>query len=129
LRFDVGASVPLVLGHHLNVSATFQSSQTEEPLKKEHERGARAHMAPQGPDGFRVVVQFEIPKSACHSEAGYYRARNLLFRCWQQADSSPIKLARNDKGRSRGKLHHYRIPIELAKPAKFCKNNGLSQPA
>jgi hypothetical protein len=21
------------------------------------------------------------------------------------------------------------IPIELAKPAKFCKNNGLSQPA
>ena len=54
------------------------------------------------------MVQFEIPKSACHSEARYYRARNLLFRCWQQTDSSPIKLARNDKGRSRGKLHYYR---------------------
>ena len=53
------------------------------------------------------MVHFEIPKSACHSEAQYYRARNLLFRCWQQADSSPIELARNDKGRSRGKLHHY----------------------
>jgi hypothetical protein len=29
----------------------------------------------------------------CHSEARHYRARNLLVRCWQKADSSPIDLA------------------------------------
>jgi hypothetical protein len=41
----------------------------------------------------RVVAQFEKSPKGCHSEARDCRARNLLFRCWRQADSSPIKLA------------------------------------
>jgi hypothetical protein len=40
-----------------------------------------------------VVVQFEKSQKDCHSEARDGRARNLLFRCWRQADSSPMKLA------------------------------------
>jgi hypothetical protein len=39
------------------------------------------------------MVQFENPQRGCHSEAQRYRARNLLFRRRQQADSSPMKLA------------------------------------
>jgi hypothetical protein len=38
-------------------------------------------------------VQLEMPPNNCHSEARHYRARNLLLRCGQQADSSPIPLA------------------------------------
>ena len=37
-----------------------------------------------------VVAQFE---NIYHSEARPCRARNLLFRWWREADSSPIKLA------------------------------------
>jgi hypothetical protein len=37
--------------------------------------------------GVVVVVQFEV----CHSAARYYRARNLLFHNWQEADSSADK--------------------------------------
>jgi len=36
---------------------------------------------------FLVVKQFEVVKN-CHSEARHYRARNLLLRCRQKADSS-----------------------------------------
>jgi hypothetical protein len=43
--------------------------------------------------GYWVVVQFERSSKDCHSEARDRRAGNLLFRCWRQADSSPIKLA------------------------------------
>jgi hypothetical protein len=39
-----------------------------------------------------VVLLFENPK-VCYSEARPCRARKLLFRCWQQADSPPIELA------------------------------------
>jgi hypothetical protein len=43
--------------------------------------------------GLPVVVQFEKFPKDCHSEARDCRARNLLFRCRRQANSSPIKLA------------------------------------
>jgi NADPH-dependent glutamate synthase beta subunit-like oxidoreductase len=39
------------------------------------------------------VVQFEKTSLDCYSEARDRRARNLLFHCWQQADSSPINPA------------------------------------
>jgi hypothetical protein len=46
----------------------------------------------------QVVVQFEKFPRDCHSEARHYRARNLLFRRRQPADSSPIKQASECQG-------------------------------
>jgi hypothetical protein len=44
-----------------------------------------------GAFGF-VVGNLKIPKELSF-EAGICRAKNLLLRCWLQADSSPIELA------------------------------------
>jgi hypothetical protein len=38
-----------------------------------------------------------VPKELSFRSAAY-RARNLLHRCWQQADSSPIELASEGAG-------------------------------
>ena len=46
-----------------------------------------------------LMVRFETFSKDCHSEARIWRARNLLFHCRQQADSSPTRLARNDKSK------------------------------
>jgi hypothetical protein len=40
-----------------------------------------------------IAVSLKNPQKKCHSEARDCRARNLLLRSWQQADSSPIDLA------------------------------------
>jgi hypothetical protein len=68
-----------------------------------------SHACKVGKDG-AVVVQFEkFPKDS-HSGARHCGARNLLFRRWQQADSSPIKLASEIQGVALflRKMHHDR---------------------